>query len=237
MAAGAAGSRLPQSLFRPPCFRCGSRARPPRRWTSAPSGWSLPPFSAGAHVDVEVKPGLVRQCSPCNDPAESHRYPIGVLRDPASRGGSSGTHTAIDEGAIIRYGAPRNRFALAPAAGRSLLLAGGIGVTPIFCMAERLYSTGADFRMHDCTRSKDRTAFFGRIRDSAFADRSVLQARALSPRWRASRALRGTRARFPGRRPGWASRRPRGTDSSGPPTPSPGDCAAAGRSHRESSGG
>lgn len=135
------------------------------------NGGALPPFAAGAHIDVEVKPGLVRQYSLCNDPAESHRYLIGVLRDPKSRGGSVGMHTGVDEGALINISAPKNHFALAHEAGRSLLLAGGIGVTPILCMAERLSSTGADFRMHYCTRSKDRTAFFGRIQDSAFADR------------------------------------------------------------------
>lgn len=137
----------------------------------SPDGGALPPFAAGAHIDVEVKPGLVRQYSLCNDPAESHRYLIGVLRDQASRGGSVGMHTGVDEGALINISAPKNHFALAHEAGRSLLLAGGIGVTPILCMAERLSSTGADFRMHYCTRSKDRTAFFGRIQDSAFADR------------------------------------------------------------------
>lgn len=137
----------------------------------SPDGGALPPFAAGAHIDVEVKPGLVRQYSLCNDPAESHRYLIGVLRDQASRGGSVGMHTGVNEGALINISAPKNHFALAHEAGRSLLLAGGIGVTPILCMAERLSSTGADFRMHYCTRSKDRTAFFGRIQDSAFADR------------------------------------------------------------------
>ena len=137
----------------------------------AAHGGALPPFAAGAHVDVEVKPGLVRQYSLCNDPAESHRYLIGVLRDPKSRGGSVGMHVDVAEGALINISAPKNHFALAHEAGRSLLLAGGIGVTPILCMAERLSSTGADFEMHYCTRSKDRTAFFGRIQDSAFADR------------------------------------------------------------------
>lgn len=137
----------------------------------APDGGVLPPFAAGAHIDVEVKPGLVRQYSLCNDPAESHRYLIGVLRDQASRGGSVGMHTGVDEGALINISTPKNHFALAHEAGRSLLLAGGIGVTPILCMAERLSATGANFEMHYCTRSKDRTAFLGRIRNSAFADR------------------------------------------------------------------
>ncbi|MDP3874864.1 MAG: PDR/VanB family oxidoreductase [Methyloversatilis sp.] len=134
-------------------------------------GGALPPFSAGAHVDVEVKSGLVRQYSLCNDPAETHRYLIGVLRDPASRGGSVAMHTLVEEGMLINISAPKNHFALAREARRSLLLAGGIGVTPILCMAERLSATGAGFDMHYCTRSKNGTAFLGRIQDSDFADR------------------------------------------------------------------
>ncbi len=133
-------------------------------------GASLPPFSAGSHIDVEVKPGLVRQYSLCNDPTESHRYLIGVLRDPASRGGSTAVHDLLQEGQVVRISAPRNHFALVPA-GRSLLFAGGIGVTPILCMAERLAQSGADFEMHYCARSADRAAFVERIRASRFADR------------------------------------------------------------------
>lgn len=131
-------------------------------------GAALPPFSAGSHIDVEVKPGLVRQYSLCNDPTESHRYLIGVLRDPVSRGGSVAVHELLQEGQVLRISAPRNHFALVPAK-RSILFAGGIGVTPILCMAERLAQSGADFEMHYCARSADRAAFVERIRRSSFA--------------------------------------------------------------------
>lgn len=137
----------------------------------AMSGQSLPPFSAGSHIDVEAAPGIVRQYSLCNDPGEQHRYLIGVLRDPASRGGSVAMHDTVHEGGVVRISRPRNHFALSATARRSLLLAGGIGVTPILCMAERLAVAGGDFEMHYCTRSLDRTAFRDRIRDSAFASR------------------------------------------------------------------
>jgi vanillate O-demethylase ferredoxin subunit len=133
-------------------------------------GAALPPFDAGAHVDVEVRPGLLRQYSLCNDPAETHRYQIGVLRDPHSRGGSIAVHDEWAEGQLIRIGAPRNRFALVPAQ-RSLLLAGGIGITPILCMAERLARDGAAFQMHYCTRSAPRTAFASRIAAASWAGR------------------------------------------------------------------
>lgn len=132
-------------------------------------GTPLPAFSAGSHVDVFLPNGLVRQYSLCNDPGESHRYLLGVLRDPASRGGSDAMHSTVAEGDTLQISAPKNHFALAHGAHKSLLLAGGIGVTPLLCMADRLALTGADFEMHYCTRSVERTAFHRRIADAAFA--------------------------------------------------------------------
>ena len=137
----------------------------------AVDGGALPAFSAGSHVDVQLPGGLTRQYSLCNDSAESHRYLIGVLLDPASRGGSKAMHEQVAPGQVLQISAPKNHFPLAHDARRSLLLAGGIGVTPILCMAERLAITGADFAMHYCTRSRVRTAFHERIAASSFADK------------------------------------------------------------------
>ena len=131
----------------------------------------LPAFSAGSHVDVQVPGGLTRQYSLCNQPSESHRYLIGVLRDPASRGGSQALHDRLGEGDTLQISAPKNHFPLAHEATHSVLLAGGIGVTPILCMAERLAITQASFEMHYCTRSAERTAFRERIAASSFAPR------------------------------------------------------------------
>lgn len=135
-----------------------------------PQGEALPPFSAGSHIDVQVGDGLVRQYSLCNDPRETHRYLIAVLRDPNSRGGSACMH-ALQAGATIDISEPKNHFALAHDARHSVLLAGGIGITPILCMAERLADIGAPFELHYCTRSAQRTAFVERIRRAGFADR------------------------------------------------------------------
>ena len=140
----------------------------------AVDGVALPSFSAGSHVDVHLPGGLTRQYSLCNDPTETHRYLIGVLRDPASRGGSEAMHQQVQEGQVLQISAPKNHFGLAHDARRSLLLAGGIGVTPILCMAERLAMTGADFAMHYCTRSRDRAAFLQRITASSYASRVQL---------------------------------------------------------------
>ena len=130
---------------------------------AAADGRALPAFSAGSHVDVHLPGGLVRQYSLCNDPAETHRYLIAVLRDPASRGGSAAMHERVAEGDLLTISAPRNHFALAHEAPSHLLLAGGIGITPLLCMAERLAVAGADFRLHYATRSRARTAFAERI--------------------------------------------------------------------------
>ena len=133
-------------------------------------GAPLPVFSAGAHIDVHVGEGLVRQYSLCNPPWERHRYVIGVLRDPASRGGSQAMHDGVRSGATLRISEPKNHFPLR-AAPFSLLLAGGIGVTPILAMAEALAQQGADFQMHYCARSSERAAFRDRIAAAPYAPR------------------------------------------------------------------
>ncbi|MFC5478796.1 PDR/VanB family oxidoreductase [Massilia suwonensis] len=132
-------------------------------------GGPLPAFSAGAHVDVAIAPGLTRQYSLCNHPSERHRYLIAVLRDPASRGGSAAMHERVQAGDVLTISEPKNHFAL-EAAEDYLLLAGGIGITPILCMAERLAQAGARFRLHYCARSRERAAFAERLAGSPFAD-------------------------------------------------------------------
>jgi vanillate O-demethylase ferredoxin subunit len=132
-------------------------------------GRALPAFSAGSHIDVQVPGGLTRQYSLCNDPGETHRYMIGVLRDAGSRGGSRAMHDDVAEGDVLRISAPKNHFPLTHGASHSILLAGGIGVTPILCMAERLAVIGASFEMHYAVRSPDRAAFRERIERSSFA--------------------------------------------------------------------
>ncbi|WP_447956739.1 PDR/VanB family oxidoreductase [Vreelandella sp. EE7] len=135
-----------------------------------PHGRELPAFSAGAHIDVRVKEGLIRQYSLCNHSDDRARYLIGVLRDPASRGGSTAMHDELQVGELMQISAPKNHFPLEPAK-RTLLLAGGIGITPLLCMAERLAHTDGEFALHYCTRSQERTAFYQRLKASAFAER------------------------------------------------------------------
>ena len=133
------------------------------------SGAALPGFEAGAHVDVHLPGNLVRQYSLCNAPTETHRYQIGVLRDAGSRGGSEAMHDHIDVGSVLTISAPKNHFPLVEAK-RTLLLAGGIGVTPILAMAETLAAKGAAFEMHYCARSPEKAAFKERLGESHLRD-------------------------------------------------------------------
>jgi vanillate O-demethylase ferredoxin subunit len=137
-------------------------------------GGELPGFSAGAHIDVHLPGGLIRQYSLCNHPQERHRYQIGVLKDVASRGGSHCMHEQIRSGDRLYISEPRNLFPLVDDARRSLLFAGGIGITPILCMAEQLADSGADFELHYCARASDRAAFVERLKGAPFADRVYL---------------------------------------------------------------
>jgi len=122
-------------------------------------GAPLPPFTAGAHIDLMLPNGLVRQYSLSNDPARREHYRVAVLRDPASRGGSAAVHEALSEGATLRIGPPRNLFSLDEDGDDFVLLAGGVGITPILSMAHRLAALGKAFALHYCARDATRAAF------------------------------------------------------------------------------
>jgi len=136
------------------------------------NGNTLPLFTAGAHIDVEVRDGVTRQYSLCNKPGDDY-YMIAVLLEPASRGGSIAMQ-ALHEGQALKISPPKNHFALRTDATRTLLFAGGIGVTPLLSMAEELFQRGADFHMHYCARTRERMAFVERIHHSGFADKVTL---------------------------------------------------------------
>ena len=122
-------------------------------------GSPLPAYAAGAHVDVYVKSGLIRQYSLTGDPADRSKYRIGVLLDPKSRGGSTAIYTDFKADQQIKIGRPRNNFPLGEAVSHTILFAGGIGVTPMLNMAYALEAAGASWEMHYCGRSADRLAF------------------------------------------------------------------------------
>ena len=123
-------------------------------------GAPLPAFSAGAHVDVHGPTGIVRQYSLCSPENDTSRYQIAVLKDPASRGGSVAMHEGVAEGNMLKISLPRNHFSLDAHATHSILVAGGIGVTPIMSMVESLARAGASFELHYCCRTLEKTAFW-----------------------------------------------------------------------------
>ncbi|MBO9641632.1 MAG: oxidoreductase [Pseudacidovorax sp.] len=133
------------------------------------AGAPLPPFTPGSHLLVECAPGVVRAYSLCNAPSDRHRYLLGVLREPASRGGSAAVHDDWAVGRTVRVSLPRNHFALSEGPGRVLLLGGGIGITPLLAMAEHLHAQGRPFALHYCTRTAARTAFAERLRQAPFS--------------------------------------------------------------------
>lgn len=140
---------------------------------AAASGEPLPAFGAGSHIDVHLPGGITRQYSLCNAPGGGGHYEIAVLLEEESRGGSMAMH-GLSEGDRFSISEPRNLFPLVPDSGHVYLFAGGIGITPIVCMAERLAHTGAGFELHYCARSPERAAFVERIRKSSFAAQSHL---------------------------------------------------------------
>jgi ferredoxin-NADP reductase len=123
-----------------------------------PAGADLPAWSPGAHVDLKLPGGLVRQYSLCGDPHDRSAWQIGVLREPESRGGSAYVYDEIREGDEIDVRGPRNNFELVPAP-RYVFIAGGIGITPILPMAAAAEEAGAEWEFHYGGRTRTSMAF------------------------------------------------------------------------------
>lgn len=122
-------------------------------------GEPLVTFQPGAHVDLHLPNGLVRQYSLTNGPGELDHYRIGVKREPASRGGSSSIHDTVREGDVLAISEPRNNFTLRRDSERTVLIAGGIGVTPLLAMAQALEQNGLRYELHVFARSDDHLPF------------------------------------------------------------------------------
>jgi vanillate monooxygenase ferredoxin subunit len=133
-------------------------------------GEPLRPFEAGAHIDVHAGE-LIRQYSLINTTAGDGSYRIAVKLEPNSRGGSQFMH-ALAEGARLKVGLPRNNFALHPGAPHSVLLAGGIGITPLLGMAYHLLARGHSFSLDYFARSSERVAFAEEIGGTPLAPRT-----------------------------------------------------------------
>ena len=122
-------------------------------------GQPLPPVQPGAHIDIHLPNGMMRQYSLVVPGDRPSSYIVGVKRDPASRGGSRFLHDDLRLGTVLKISRPRCLFPLEELAEHTVLIAGGIGITPIWCMAQRLQQLGASWEMHYATRSRDDAAF------------------------------------------------------------------------------
>ena len=128
----------------------------------------LPKATPGSHIDVHLPNGIIRQYSLCSE-INSMDYEIAVLNEPQGRGGSSYVHESLKVGDTLTISEPKNLFPLATDAKNTLLMAAGIGITPILSMAEQLLQQGADFSLHYCIKSADQAAYIERIKNSGLA--------------------------------------------------------------------
>ena len=132
-----------------------------------PRGGDLPGFDAGAHINVHLPGGFARPYSLArapDSPSSCQRYVIGVKREPLSRGGSASLHERVAVGDLLAVSTPRHTFPLQPQASHHLLVAGGIGLTPLLCMAQRLQAEGAAYTLAVFVRSPQHLAFADAVR-------------------------------------------------------------------------
>jgi ferredoxin-NADP reductase len=122
-------------------------------------GKPLPAYEPGAHIDVHLPNGIVRQYSLTEAKPQPESYTVGVKRDPASRGGSRYVHDELRVGKSLKISAPRNNFPLVENAPHVVLFAGGIGITPIWCMVQRLEQLGRPWTLHYACRARADMAF------------------------------------------------------------------------------
>nr|WP_217283852.1 PDR/VanB family oxidoreductase [Aquabacterium terrae] len=122
-------------------------------------GSALPAWSAGAHIDMRLDDETVRPYSLCGAPGARDAYHIAVKNEPDSRGGSRAMHQRVRVGDTLVIGGPRNHFALVDGARHHVLIAAGIGITPLFAMVQELQARGASYELHYFTRSIAETAF------------------------------------------------------------------------------
>lgn len=129
---------------------------------------ALPKVEAGAHIDVYLPNGMVRQYSLCQNPNDEGKFRLGILRDPESRGGSISAFDEIKDGMQIQVSEPKNLFPLLKAK-HSVLIGGGIGITPLITMAYQLAYEGESFELHYCGASPEKCAFVDEIKNGELA--------------------------------------------------------------------
>lgn len=130
-----------------------------------PDGSALPQWSPGSHIDLVLNDRLTRQYSLCGDPQDRSTWQIGVLREPAGRGGSQFVHDKLTVGDTVQVRGPRNNFSLEPSPNY-LFIAGGIGITPIMTMAAHAARSGAQWHLVYGGRSRNSMAFLEQLTET-----------------------------------------------------------------------
>src|SRR5262249_20805689 len=128
-----------------------------------PRGLALPAWTPGAHIDLIAGP-FTRRYSLCGSPSDTSRYRVAILKEQDGRGGSAHFHETLRAGQIVHIRGPPNPFRLDEQADHTVLVAGGIGITPIIAMAARLKALGRSYELHYCGRSPAGMAFLDRLR-------------------------------------------------------------------------
>ena len=136
-------------------------------------GSQLPEFEPGSHVDIFIEEDMIRQFSMCNPAWNRSHYRIAVLREDHGTGGSEFMYDQVRPGDVLEISPPKHMFKLSPLAKKHLLIGGGIGITPIMCMAYSLQRARASFELHYCVRSEEHMAFGSELK--AFAKRANVQ--------------------------------------------------------------
>jgi tetrachlorobenzoquinone reductase len=127
------------------------------------TGGDLVPFAAGCHIDLHLPNGMIRSYSLLNDQSERNRYVVAVNQDATSRGGSSFIHETVRVGDIINISHPKNNFVLQEDAAHSVLIAGGIGITPLLSMIRRLETLGRSWELFYAARTRVAAAFLDEL--------------------------------------------------------------------------
>ncbi len=135
-----------------------------------PDGWDLPPFTAGAHIDIHLPSGLIRQYSLSGDPARGDTYTIAVQRQDDGRGGSRELHDNVIAGDELLVSLPRNTFPIGKDAPVTMV-AGGIGITPFLSALPSLMASGQTFTLHYCARTVERASFMPMLKEMGLGDR------------------------------------------------------------------
>ena len=153
-----------ESIMQVRLKRISFEAKTVNSYELVPIEGDLVPFTAGSHIDLHLSNGMIRSYSLLNDPSERHRYVIAVNKDAASRGGSDFIHDRLRVGDIITISRPKNDFVLHETATHSVLIAGGIGITPLFSMIRRLEALGRSWELFYAARTRETAAFLDELR-------------------------------------------------------------------------